>query len=133
MGSWTMNNDNVHPNGSERGGPNDQSYTTMARPNEEDGHLRTDGGSDQGNEGPRPLAQIKMNRRRVDIGNPKPTVKELLKATNRTPPENFDVFRLENEGDKEGTKIPLTTIIDRTSEQSTVFLRAVENDRNAGR
>lgn len=95
--------------------------------------IRTDGGTDTGNADERPLVQIKMNRRRVEIDDPKPTVKELLIATDRTPPKHFDVFRLDHEGDTEGTKIGLATTIDRTQEQETVFLRAVEKDRNAGR
>lgn len=95
-------------------------------------YLRADGGN-KSSAGQQPLAQIKMNRRPVDIDDPKPTVKAILTATGRTPPENFDVFRLENEGDKQGTKIPRNKTINRRNEQSTVFLRAAENDRNAGR
>lgn len=93
---------------------------------------RTDGGQDRSNAGTRPLAQIKMNRSPVDIEKPKPTVKEIVAATGRTP-SNFDVFQLENEGDTEGTEVPLRKVIDRTEEPETLFFRAVEKDRNAGR
>lgn len=96
-------------------------------------NLRTDGGTDKGNQSNRALAQIQLNRNPVEINAVRPTVKEILAATKRTPPEDFDVFRLDHEGDTEGTKIDLTETIDRASEQSTVFLRAAENNRNAGR
>lgn len=94
--------------------------------------LRTDGGQDRSNAGTRPIAQIKMNRSPVDIDDSKPTVKEIVAATGRTP-SNFDVFELENEGDTEGTEIPLGRVIDRTESGETLFFRAVEKERNAGR
>lgn len=94
---------------------------------------RTDGGVDESSSSGSALAQIVMNRRRVDIDNQRPMVREILTATKRTPPEHFDVYRLQNSGDTEGTQIQLSETIDRTSEQDTVFLRAVENNRNAGR
>lgn len=94
--------------------------------------LRTDGGQDRSNAGEQPLAQIKMNRRRVDIEKAKPRAKEIVAATGRTP-GNFDVFQLENEGDTEGTEVTLNKVIDRTATEETLFFRAVEKDRNAGR
>lgn len=94
--------------------------------------LRTDGGRNRSNAGTQHLAQIMMNRRQVDIDKSKPTVKEIVAATERTP-SNFDIFQLENAGDTQGTEVPLKKVIDRTAREDTVFFRAVEKERNAGR
>ena len=78
-----------------------------------------------------PLAQIILNKKRVDIDDEKPSIRELLEATDRTP-SNFDVFELENEGDVDGDEVDLDTVIDRTDSPETRFFRAVENERNVG-